>query len=95
MFEPLQTDRNFDIAKKSMQRVVEPILSWDGKLGYERVEWSTQQDGSSCGVWCIAILEILLSDPLWDDCIYMLCAILAHALSVRSDSFHWKPTVEE
>ncbi|GMF52864.1 unnamed protein product [Phytophthora fragariaefolia] len=72
MFDPLQSKRNYATIEKSMQTVVEHILDLKGKVTFEKIEWCTQQDGSSCGVWCIAVLEMLLSNAQWDDSIYKL-----------------------
>ncbi|OWZ10771.1 hypothetical protein PHMEG_00016321 [Phytophthora megakarya] len=46
------------------------------KLTCERVNWCRQRDGSPCGVWYIAILEILLTYSSWDDCLYNLLPFL-------------------
>ncbi|GMF44363.1 unnamed protein product [Phytophthora fragariaefolia] len=76
MFDPLQSKRNYATIEKSMQTVVEHILDLKGRVTYKKIEWCTQQDGSSCGVWCIAVLEMLLSNAQWDDSIYKLVPYL-------------------
>lgn len=48
MFDPLQSDSNYALVKKSVRNVVEGILELEGKLAYERITWCTQLDGSSC-----------------------------------------------
>ncbi|POM62099.1 hypothetical protein PHPALM_28784 [Phytophthora palmivora] len=56
MFDPLQFDANYAITENRS------ILHAKGVLKYQKVEWFTQQDGRLCDVWCIAVLEMLLSD---------------------------------
>ncbi|KAF4150153.1 hypothetical protein GN958_ATG00779 [Phytophthora infestans] len=46
-----------------------------------------RSDGSSCGVWCIAILEILLSGASWDDCLYNLLPYLRMRFLYKAIAF--------
>ncbi|KAG6951747.1 hypothetical protein JG687_00013422, partial [Phytophthora cactorum] len=76
MFDPLQSNVNYKTVKKSVRSVMEPILALKDKVHFERIEWCMQQDGSSCGVWCLAILEMLVANATWDGCIYQLLPYL-------------------
>ncbi|KAG1698396.1 hypothetical protein DVH05_014911 [Phytophthora capsici] len=72
MFDPMQSEGNYTIIEKSVRGVIEKLLELQDTIFYTKVEWCHQQDGSSCGVWCIAVLEMLLSNSQWDNCIYRL-----------------------
>ncbi|EGZ08216.1 hypothetical protein PHYSODRAFT_527152, partial [Phytophthora sojae] len=76
MFDPLQSRSNYTVIEKSVRTVIEGVLQLGDMVNYEKVEWCTQQDNSSCGVWCIAVLEMRLCDASWDDCIYRLLPYL-------------------
>ncbi|KAE9012944.1 hypothetical protein PR003_g16387 [Phytophthora rubi] len=76
MFDPLQSDNNYKVIEKSMGQVVEDILGLKGELVFERITWCKQQDNSSCGICCLAVLEMLITDALWDDSIYKLVPYL-------------------
>ncbi|POM58472.1 LOW QUALITY PROTEIN: Hypothetical protein PHPALM_36873 [Phytophthora palmivora] len=93
MFDPLQCDTNYAIFEKIGRRVIEDILQVKGILKYQKVDWCTQQDGRSCGVWCIAVLEMLLSDAQWDDCIYNLVPYLRMRFLHEAIAFVGKQTV--
>ncbi|POM71225.1 Hypothetical protein PHPALM_12230 [Phytophthora palmivora] len=76
MFDPLQSDSNYKIIEKSMGQVVAGILGLKDMLVFERISWCKQQDNSSCGIWCLAVLEMLITNALWDDSIYELVPYL-------------------
>ncbi|KUF77640.1 12-oxophytodienoate reductase 3 [Phytophthora nicotianae] len=72
MFDPMQSEWNYAIIEKSVRGVIEELLELKDAVVYSKVKWCRQQDGSSCGVWCIAVLEMMLNNEPWDDCIYRL-----------------------
>lgn len=72
MFDPLQSKRNYSTIERSGRKVMEIVLDLEGKLEYKKIDWCQQQDGSSCGIWCIAVLEMLVAGASWDDKIYGL-----------------------
>ncbi|KAG1690173.1 hypothetical protein DVH05_028380 [Phytophthora capsici] len=76
MFDPLQSSRNYKIIEKSVRATIEDLLQLKDQVIYQKVEWCTQQDSSSCGVWCIAVLEMFLAKKTWDNCIYKLLPYL-------------------
>ncbi|OWZ14374.1 hypothetical protein PHMEG_00012155 [Phytophthora megakarya] len=51
IFDPLEPPKNYTIIQES----VESVEGWE----YETVDWCKRKDGSSCGIWCIAVLEML------------------------------------
>ncbi|OWZ03787.1 LOW QUALITY PROTEIN: hypothetical protein PHMEG_00024427 [Phytophthora megakarya] len=87
MFDPLQEEANYKTIKKSMTRIIEGVLEMEGLLEYKELSGCKQRDGSSCGVWCIAILEILLSDETWDDCMYNLLPYLRMRFLYKAIAF--------
>ncbi|OWZ07029.1 hypothetical protein PHMEG_00020633 [Phytophthora megakarya] len=62
----------YNTMKISLTKITEGVLEMKGQLKYKELSRCTKREGSSCGVWWIAILEILLSDAMWDDYIYNL-----------------------
>lgn len=70
LFDPFQRKwRARDLMTK-LRRVVEPLLSSSTEIEYVSVDVCKQDDGSSCGLWCLAILELMLSGDDWDDQLY-------------------------
>ncbi|OWZ04680.1 hypothetical protein PHMEG_00023378 [Phytophthora megakarya] len=43
MFDPLQSDQNYKTIEKSMREGMEVVLSLEGKIEYERVDWCQQK----------------------------------------------------
>ncbi|KAG6582976.1 uncharacterized protein IUM83_05910 [Phytophthora cinnamomi] len=76
MFDPQQRRSNYTVIEKSVRTVIEGVLQLGGMVAYEQVAWRTQQYSNSCGLWCIAVLEMLLSKSSWDDCLYNLVPYL-------------------
>ncbi|ETI56993.1 hypothetical protein F443_00647 [Phytophthora nicotianae P1569] len=76
MFDPMQSSHNYNIIEKSVRATIEDLLQLQDQVIYEKLKWCIQQDGSSCGVWCIAVLEMLLAKKPWDKCIYDLLPYL-------------------
>ncbi|ETP15611.1 hypothetical protein F441_09645 [Phytophthora nicotianae CJ01A1] len=76
MFDPMQSSHNYNIIEKSVRATIEDLLQLQDQVIYEKVKWCNQQDGSSCGVWCIAVVEMLLAKKPWGKCIYDLLPYL-------------------
>ncbi|KAI9982921.1 hypothetical protein PInf_006725 [Phytophthora infestans] len=76
VFDPLQSQHSYTIVERSVRSAIEGLLHMEDMLNFEKVECCKQKDGSSCGVWCIAIPEILLSGASWDNCLYNLLPYL-------------------
>ncbi|GMF59977.1 unnamed protein product [Phytophthora fragariaefolia] len=76
MFDPLQSDANYKIIEKIVRQAVEGLLDVGSKLLYGRFSWCKQQDSTSCGIWCLAVLEMLITDSKWDDCLYRVVPYL-------------------
>ncbi|KAE9054460.1 hypothetical protein PF006_g33249, partial [Phytophthora fragariae] len=72
MFDPLQSERNYAAIESSVRKEMEHVLDLEGKLDYKKIDWCKQQDGSSCGIWCIAVLEMIVAGASWNDTIYRL-----------------------
>ncbi|ETP29835.1 hypothetical protein F442_21096 [Phytophthora nicotianae P10297] len=72
MFDPMQSDHHYKIIEKSVRGGIEELLQLQDSIDYTKIEWCKQKDGTSCGVWCIAVLEMLLSNGSWDNCLYRL-----------------------
>ncbi|RLN96659.1 hypothetical protein BBJ28_00002283 [Nothophytophthora sp. Chile5] len=96
LIDPQQSSITFTTLKKSIQFTVEPMLSMQSEIEYEEVRWCNQQDANSCGVWCLVVLELLLSKNEWDDSLYKLlpflrmrylnkCANLLRHVSINDD----------
>ncbi|CEG44708.1 uncharacterized protein PHALS_01052 [Plasmopara halstedii] len=62
--------------RTSVQLVVESQVGLKDDLTYKEIDWCTQKDGSSCGGWCLAILELLLAERPWRDCLYKVQSYL-------------------
>ncbi|KAG3092664.1 hypothetical protein PI125_g17064 [Phytophthora idaei] len=93
MFDPLQSNVNYKTVKKSVQRMMEPILDLKDKVHFERIKWCMQQDGSSCGVWCLAILKMLVANATWDGCIYQLLPYLRMRYLYKTIAFVEKTAI--
>ncbi|KAF1783728.1 hypothetical protein GQ600_24182 [Phytophthora cactorum] len=87
MFDPLQLERNYATIEKCVWSTIEELLQLEDMLTYKKVGCCTQKDSSSCGVWSIAILEMLLSDASWDDCLYRLLPYLRMRFSYKAIAF--------
>ncbi|KAE9320462.1 hypothetical protein PR003_g17706 [Phytophthora rubi] len=69
-FDPLQLKANLATVKSSVQNVIEPQVGMQNKITYKEIDWCKQRDNSSCGVWCLVVLELLLSESPWADSLY-------------------------
>ncbi|KAE9260871.1 hypothetical protein PR003_g34171 [Phytophthora rubi] len=69
-FDPLQLKANLANVKSSVQNVIEPQVGMQNKITYKEIDWCKQRDNSSCGVWCLVVLELLLSESPWADSLY-------------------------
>ncbi|KAG1684706.1 hypothetical protein DVH05_010590 [Phytophthora capsici] len=70
LFDPLHPKSNLKVLKSSVQLVIEPLIGMKDRLTYNEILWCTQKDGTSCGVWCLAVLELLLAGMPWVDSLY-------------------------
>ncbi|KAE9261512.1 hypothetical protein PR003_g33902 [Phytophthora rubi] len=93
MFDPLQKPRNYKILEKSVRSVIELILGLKDMLHFEKIEWCTQDDGTSYGIWCLAFVEMMLTDSMWDDCIYKLKSYLRMRYLHKAIAFVGKTTL--
>ncbi|GMF49148.1 unnamed protein product [Phytophthora fragariaefolia] len=84
MFDPLQSERNCSAIERSVRKVMETVLGLEGKLDYKKIDWCKQQDGSSCGIWCIAVLEMLLAGFVERQNL-QVAAVFAYALPLQGD----------
>ncbi|KAL8021777.1 putative papain-like cysteine peptidase superfamily [Plasmopara halstedii] len=76
LFDLLQLKGNYTMLRTSVQLVVESQVGLKDDLTYKEIDWCTQKDGSSCGGWCLAILELLLAERPWRDCLYKVQSYL-------------------
>ncbi|KAE9207519.1 hypothetical protein PF005_g12570 [Phytophthora fragariae] len=95
MFDPLQSERNYTAIERSVRKVMDHVLDLEGKLGYKKIDWCEQQDGSSCGIWCIAVLEMLVVGATWNDKIYRLQPYLRMRYLYKVISLLMKPAAWE
>ncbi|KAE9026008.1 hypothetical protein PR003_g12098 [Phytophthora rubi] len=91
MFDPLQSERNYAAIERSVRKVMEHVLDLEGKLDYKKIDLCEQQDGSSCGIWCIAVLEMLVLGATWNDKIYRLQPYLRMRYLYKVISLLMKP----
>ncbi|KAG1687110.1 hypothetical protein DVH05_005388 [Phytophthora capsici] len=77
LFDPLQLQSNLSTLKKAVAMVIEPMLGITDQLSYEVITGCVQKDSSSCGIYCLVVLELLLFganprnwDDYWSDSMY-------------------------
>ncbi|KAG1687108.1 hypothetical protein DVH05_005386 [Phytophthora capsici] len=70
LFDPLHRKSNLKVLKSSVKLVIEPLIGMKDRLSYEDILWCTQKDGTSCGVWCLTVTELLLGGMPWVDNLY-------------------------
>ncbi|KAE8992672.1 hypothetical protein PR003_g21738 [Phytophthora rubi] len=73
-FDPQQG--NVKNMANALRETIEPLLHMKIPLSYEAVKSCRQRDGSSCGVLCLTMLELLLSDQPWVNDLYDLIPYL-------------------
>ncbi|OWZ00937.1 hypothetical protein PHMEG_00027770 [Phytophthora megakarya] len=73
-FDPLQG--SVRKMTKALREVIEPLLNANTAVSYTPLKWCKQRDGSSCGVLCLTILELLLAGKFWVDELYGLVPYL-------------------
>ncbi|GMF43462.1 unnamed protein product [Phytophthora fragariaefolia] len=86
-----QSEQNYSAIERSVRKVMETVLGLEGKLDYKKIDWRKQQDRSSCGIWCIAVLEMLLAGASWNDKIYRLQPYLRMRYLYKVISLLMKP----
>ncbi|KAF4033067.1 hypothetical protein GN244_ATG14950 [Phytophthora infestans] len=67
---------NFSVLKSSVQLAIEPTVGMEGQITYQGITWCTQQDGNSCGIWCLVFWELLLPGRPWTNSLYDLLSYL-------------------
>ncbi|RLN93883.1 hypothetical protein BBJ28_00011897 [Nothophytophthora sp. Chile5] len=70
MFDPLQMERNYERLEKTVGYVIKPVMRMTTELVYQRVTWCKQQDGNNCGLWCLVVMEQMLSGEAWTGKLY-------------------------
>ncbi|KAE9264087.1 hypothetical protein PF001_g31436 [Phytophthora fragariae] len=91
MFDPLQSERNYAAIERSVRKVMETVLGLEGTLDYKKIDWCKQQDGSSCGIWCIAVLDMIIAGASRNDNIYRLQPYLRMRYLYKVISLLMKP----
>ncbi|RLN47877.1 hypothetical protein BBJ28_00003333 [Nothophytophthora sp. Chile5] len=76
MFDPLQSSATYEAIQTSVRYTMEPLLNMTDEITYEEIDWCTQKDADSCGLWCLVILELLLTKKSWNDSLYKLVPYL-------------------
>ncbi|KAF4133338.1 hypothetical protein GN958_ATG17459 [Phytophthora infestans] len=73
----MQLKSNITSLRTAVCTVVEPMLKMTDQIQYETITGSEQQDSSSCGLWCLVVLELLLFGAThdkwsnyWSDSLY-------------------------
>ncbi|KAG6973163.1 hypothetical protein JG687_00001064, partial [Phytophthora cactorum] len=57
-------------------KIVAPLIRSKLPLAYVPLTWCKQRDGSSCGVLCLAVLDLLVLGKTWTDELYELISYL-------------------
>ncbi|KUF90978.1 hypothetical protein AM588_10002870 [Phytophthora nicotianae] len=77
LFDHMQLKSNLSQLKSAVGAIVEPMLGIEDRLSYEVVTGCLQNDNSSCGVWCLVVLELQLFgatlqswSDFWNDSLY-------------------------
>ncbi|OWY97577.1 hypothetical protein PHMEG_00031860 [Phytophthora megakarya] len=77
VFDPMQLGSNISTLKSAVGTIIERILDMTDQLQYEVITGCTQKDGSSCGLWSLVVLELLLFganienwNNFWSDTLY-------------------------
>ncbi|KAF1787719.1 Ulp1 protease family, C-terminal catalytic domain [Phytophthora cactorum] len=64
LFDPLQLKSNITTLKSAVRTIVETMLDMTDQLQFDVITGCEQKDSSSCGPWCLVVLELLL---FWRD----------------------------
>ncbi|KAL3658549.1 hypothetical protein V7S43_016433 [Phytophthora oleae] len=77
LFDPMHLPSNITTLKTAVRTVVEETLQLTDQLEYQEVTGCKQKDSSSCGLWCLVVLELLLFGAdtknwgdFWSDSLY-------------------------
>jgi len=83
LFDPMKLQSNIAALANAVRTVVDPMLDMTDQLQLESITGCVQQDSSSCGVWSLAVLELLLFGATpeswadyWDDSLYEVLGFL-------------------
>ncbi|KAE9278738.1 hypothetical protein PF001_g25026 [Phytophthora fragariae] len=73
----MQLKSNISTLKDAVRSIVEPMLDMTDQLQIETINGCEQKDSTSCGLWCLVVMEILLFGAIpehwssyWDDSLY-------------------------
>jgi hypothetical protein len=79
----MQLPSNIAAQANAVRTVVEPTLDMTDQLQLESITGCVQHDNSSCGVWSLAVLELLPFGATpetwvdyWDDSLYEILGVL-------------------
>ncbi|KAG6599632.1 uncharacterized protein IUM83_19342 [Phytophthora cinnamomi] len=77
LFDPMQLKSNITTLKDAVRTVVEPMLDMMDQLQIEMITGFEQKDSTSSGLWCLVVIELLLSGATpehwrnyWNDTLY-------------------------
>ncbi|KAI9981434.1 hypothetical protein PInf_009186 [Phytophthora infestans] len=77
LFDPMQLKSNISSLRTAVCAAVEPMLKMTDQIQYETITGCEQQDSSSCCLWCLVVLELLLFGAThdkwsnyWSDSLY-------------------------
>ncbi|KAL4140095.1 hypothetical protein PRNP1_015170 [Phytophthora ramorum] len=83
LFDPMQLKSNITTLKNAVRMVIEPVLDITDQPQFDVISGCVQQDSSSCGLWCLVVLELLLFgatpekwSDYWNDSLYGVVAYL-------------------
>ncbi|ETM51888.1 hypothetical protein L914_04368 [Phytophthora nicotianae] len=74
---------NLTSLKNAVRTVVETMLNMTDRIQFDVISGCKQMDNSSCGLWCLVVLELLLfgatlenwsdywSDSLYEEVVYL------------------------
>ncbi|KAE9137740.1 hypothetical protein PF006_g14098 [Phytophthora fragariae] len=60
LFDPMQLKSSISTLKDAVRSVVEPMLDMTDQLQIETINGCEQNDCTSCGLWCLVVMELLL-----------------------------------
>ncbi|KAE8961292.1 hypothetical protein PR002_g29946 [Phytophthora rubi] len=77
LFDPMQLKSNISTLKDAVRSIVEPMLDMTDQLQIETINGCEQKDSTSCGLWCLVVMELLLFgatpehwSSYWNDSLY-------------------------
>ncbi|OWY94207.1 hypothetical protein PHMEG_00036134, partial [Phytophthora megakarya] len=77
LFDHMQLESNISDLKDTVRTAVEKILQLTDQVQYDVITGCVQKDHSSCGLWCLVVVELLLFgadtqtwNDFWSDSLY-------------------------